>query len=116
MGRLTRRNSGGDVVWYKSGDLWLEPCEIRSYSDIGTILRRLASFEDLGVEPGEIRQSLKIKHGHWIPTGESNSTGPIVRCSICGQYINPSGEAIDLGRQKLEPAFCEKCGAPMDGG
>ena len=56
-----------------------------------------------------------MKHGRWIPTGMSNSTGPIVRCSACGQYINPSGTAIDLNRQKLEPMFCEKCGARMDG-
>lgn len=56
-----------------------------------------------------------VRHGRWIPTGMSNSTGPIVRCSACGQYINPSGTAIDLKRQKLEPKFCEKCGARMDG-
>lgn len=55
-----------------------------------------------------------IRHGRWIPTGMSNSTGPIVRCSVCGQYINPSATAIDLNRQKIEPAFCEKCGAKMD--
>lgn len=53
--------------------------------------------------------------GRWIPTGMSNSTGPIVRCSACGQYINPSETAIDLNRQKLEPSFCEGCGADMRG-
>ena len=57
-----------------------------------------------------------VRHGRWIPTGVSNSTGPIVRCSACGQYINPSATAIELNRQKIEPAFCEKCGAKMDGG
>lgn len=59
---------------------------------------------------------VEVKHGRWIPTGMSNSTGPIVRCSVCGQYINPSATAIELNRQKLEPQYCEKCGALMDGG
>lgn len=55
-----------------------------------------------------------VRHGRWISTTMSNSTGPIVRCSACGQYINPSATAIELGRQTLEPRWCEKCGAKMD--
>ena len=55
-----------------------------------------------------------IPHGRWIPTGTNNAIGPLVRCSSCGKYINPSATAIELNRQKLEPKFCENCGAKMD--
>lgn len=55
-----------------------------------------------------------VKHGRWIPTCENNSTGPLVRCSCCGMYINPSATTIELKRQKLEPKYCENCGAKME--
>lgn len=58
-------------------------------------------------------EEYKIKNGNWIETGLSNSTGPIVRCSCCGMYINPSDTAIELKRQKLKPRYCENCGSRM---
>lgn len=73
--------------------------------------------EDYGVGLGEKKAAdvVESKRGHWIDTGMSNSTGPIIQCSACKKFINPSESAIELGRQKKEPDFCEKCGADMRG-
>lgn len=74
--------------------------------DAVEILTELHHMPAADVEP--------VKHGRWIPTTMRNGTGPIVRCSVCGQYINPSETAIELKRQSLEPKWCENCGSKMD--
>lgn len=53
MERLTK--TGQPMVWGKGhdGKHWLEPCEM-SYRDMGNVLRRLAEYEDTGLEPQEI--------------------------------------------------------------
>lgn len=51
MERLTHTNKG--MAWYKSDLLLLEPCEL-SYSQVGEVLRRLAAYEDTGLEPDMI--------------------------------------------------------------
>lgn len=58
MERLTK--TGRPMVWGKghSGEHWLEPCEM-SYRDMGEVLRRLAEYEDTGLEPQEI-DALKL--------------------------------------------------------
>ena len=72
-------------------------------------------YEILGrLENAPTVDAPKEVHGRWIDTGMSNSTGPILRCSVCLMTNNPSATAVELKRQRLEPKFCPNCGAPMD--
>ena len=56
MERLTKKS--GDMAWYKAESLPLEPCEMTG-SQVGKVLRRLAVYEDTGLDPQEI-EALKL--------------------------------------------------------
>ena len=106
---------GDSAIIISIPGLHTKPTYFASCSGCGAEMPRVARTREQAAEVWNKRTEPERPKGRWIPTGLSNSTGPIVRCSACGQYINPSGAAIDLNRQKLEPSFCEKCGADMRG-
>lgn len=96
MNRLTKKS--GETVWYIGGDIQLEPCEIRSSGDIGKILRRLAAYEDTGLEPNEVATLVKA----WAVCYEDEVRGEA--CGYLGRELTDAEweYALPLAKRKLD--------------
>ena len=101
MERLTIRNSDGSVS---------QPMNLR-WADA---LRKLADYEDTGLEPGDLRK-LKIKNGKWLRIteyqGEGRKRVEISHrdiCSVCKETATAGSSFWDN-----RTPYCPWCGAVM---
>ena len=68
------------------------------------------------VETAETADVQEVRHGHWI---EDKETGCLI-CSECGRFTDEIiGDMIEqdgkIIHRSMNPFYCSKCGAKMDG-
>lgn len=77
-----------------------------------TNVQRVA-LSDCEIVPADVQE---VRHGHWI---EDKETGCLI-CSECGRFTDEIiGDMIEqdgkIIHRSMNPFYCSKCGAKMDG-
>lgn len=105
MSRLTKRinnPNGKNIVVYTAGKFIDTTAAEMTSSDVRTVLRVLADYED-----AEENNEQQVRHGKWLKINNSFFTssdgrgGNIVKCSVCGE---PSA-------CNFATPYCPICGA-----
>ncbi len=99
MNRLTKRIhslDGENIVVYTAGKFTCTTAAEMTSSDVRTVLRVLANYED-----AEENNEQQVRHGRW----EECSNELNKYCSNCGEIV---------GDIYSKPNYCENCGAKME--